>query len=113
MHELSLAVEILHIVEAAINEHQLKVVNRLRLTVGELASVEVSALATALTTALAGTPAQQADVEYITEPGLGRCQACGKDVPVHQLHDSCPLCDGFPVRLTQGKTLRVSAIEGY
>lgn len=113
MHELSLAVEIVHIVESAVREHQLQVIDRLRLTVGELASVEVAALDTALSSALAETAAAHAQIEYIDEPGQGLCQACGRTVAVHQYHDACPACEGGPVRVTHGQALKVSAIEGY
>lgn len=113
MHELSLAVEVAHIVEQAVQEHQLQVVDRLRLTVGELASVEVAALDTALGSALAATAAAQAQIEYIHEPGQGVCQACGATVAVHQHFDACPACEQGPVRVTLGLSLKVSAIEGY
>lgn len=113
MHELSLAVEVVHIVETAIREHQLQVVDRLRLTVGELASVELTALDTALSSALAETAAANAQIEYIDEPGAGICQACQRTVAVHQYHDACPVCDSGPVRVTRGQALKVSAIEGY
>lgn len=113
MHELSLAVEIVQIVETAIAQNNLQVVDRLRLTVGELASVEKPAMDLALSTALAGTLAENAAIEYIDEPGQGICQACGATVAVHQYHEPCEACGGFPVRITQGQALKVKAIEGY
>lgn len=113
MHELSLAVEVVHIVEQAVRQHGLQVVDRLRLTVGELACVEIQALETALVSALAGTAAAQAQLEFIDEPGAGICQACQAQVAVHELHAECAACGSGPVRVTRGQALKVSAIEGY
>lgn len=113
MHELSLAVEVVHIVEKAVASHGLQVVDRLRLTVGELANVELQALETALTSALAGTAAAGAQLDYIEEAGRGICQMCQATVDVHEYHAECPACGGGPVRVTAGQALKVSAIEGY
>lgn len=113
MHELSLAVEVAHIVERAVQEHKLSTVDRLKLTVGALACVEKSALETALQSALAETVAAGAVIEYLDEAGEGVCQACGRTVPVLEYHEVCPACERGTVRVTRGQALKVSAIEGY
>lgn len=113
MHELSLAVEVAHIVDNAIRSHQLRVVDRLRLTVGALACVEKNAMETALQSVLAGTPAAGAVIEYLDEPGEGVCQSCQRTVPVREYHEICPVCERGTVRVTRGQALKVSAIEGY
>lgn len=70
MHELSLAGEILRIVEAAAVRERFRQVGQLRLEAGGRAGVEVSALRFALDALAPGTCLEGAQIE-IDEPPLG------------------------------------------
>lgn len=107
MHELSLADEIVRMVEASAVREHFKSVATMRLEAGALAGVEVSALRFALDAIVPGTCLEGAQI-YIDQP-LGRawCARCVAEVEIASRADPCPLCDGYPVQVTGGNELRV------
>ena len=113
MHEMSLAVQVAEIAEREAQRAGLQCIERLSLTVGELAGVELPALELALASALAGTVAASARIDYVHEAGQGECQQCQAQFAVSGLYEPCPLCGGFEIRILQGRSLKVKSLEGY
>ena len=113
MHELSLALSIAVLAEQEAQRAGLRQIDVLRLTVGALSGVELSALELALQSALAGTIAETARVDILHEAASGRCTHCGHVWPLQQLYDPCPVCSGVGADILAGRALRVSAIEGF
>lgn len=107
MHEMSLAEEILQIVEAAARQQGFTRVREVRLEIGELAGVEVEALRFCLTSVLHGSLAEGARVEVEHTPGAGWCMLCGTTVPISAFFDPCPHCGGHQVQPTGGTQMRV------
>jgi len=110
MHEMALAESILNIVEATARRQGAVRVTEVRLEIGELANVEITALQFALDAALRDSLAEGARIECLIIPGQGRCLTCSETVPLATLYDPCPRCDGYPVRPTSGQELRVKDI---
>lgn len=107
MHELSLADEIVRMVEAASRRDQFRRVASLRLEAGSLAGVEVSALRFALEAIAPGTCLEGATIDIDQPPGRGWCEPCAAEVTIDSRADPCPLCSGYPIRITSGDALRV------
>lgn len=107
MHELSLAGDILRMVEEAAVREQFSRVGHLRLEAGALAGVEVEALRFALDALVPGTCLEGAQITIDEPAGRAWCNSCGKDVVIDNRVDPCPLCGGYPVSPTGGDTLRV------
>ena len=107
MHELSLADEIVRLVEAAAAREPFKRVATLRLEAGALAGVEVSALRFALEAIVPGTCLQGAQIEIEEPPGRAWCARCEAEVCITSRADPCPQCDGYPVKPVGGTALRV------
>ena len=107
MHEMSLAENVLQIMEAAAREQGFARVKEIRLEIGELAGVEREALRFCLEGVLHDGIAAQARVEFLTLPGRGWCMQCGKEVPISALYDPCPLCGSPRVQATEGMQMRV------
>ena len=107
MHELSLAVEIVRMVQgAAAREHFTRVAT-LRLEAGALSGVEVSALRFALEATAPGTCLEGARIEIEEPTGLAWCERCAAEVVIDSRADPCPRCGGYPVRVTGGGELCV------
>ena len=107
MHELSLADEIVRLVEgSAIREHFRRVAT-LRLEAGALAGVEVSALRFALEAIAPGTCLDGARIEIDEPPGRAWCARCAAEVTIDSRADPCPRCGGYPVQVSGGGELRV------
>ena len=107
MHELSLADEILRMVEAAALRDQFRRVATLRLEAGTLAGVEVSALRFALEAIIPGTCLEDATIDIDQPPGRGWCAQCAAEVTLETRTDACPQCGAYPVKPTSGSALRV------
>ncbi|HOW74964.1 MAG TPA: hydrogenase maturation nickel metallochaperone HypA [Candidatus Competibacteraceae bacterium] len=110
MHEMALAESILDIIEATARRQGAVRVREVRLEIGELANVEMTALECALQAALRDSLAEGARIECLVIPGQGLCLTCGETVPLAALYDLCPRCDGYPVQPTSGQELRVKDI---
>lgn len=110
MHELSLAGEIVRIVEAAAQRDHFSRVVTLRLAVGALAGVELAALRFALDAMVPGTCLAGAVVEIDEPLGRAQCSRCGEEVTIQSRTESCPRCGGYTLRPTGGDTLRVCDI---
>lgn len=107
MHELSLAEEIVRLVQSAAAREQFERVATLRLEAGALAGVEVAALRFALDALAPGTCLEGARIEIEEPPGRAWCERCALEISITSRADPCPLCQGYPVQLRAGQTLRV------
>jgi hydrogenase nickel incorporation protein HypA/HybF len=113
MHELSLAGNILQLVEQACVRDPVPFtrVTHLRLLAGALAGVEISALRFALESLAPGTLLEGAQVDIDAQPGSAWCLPCNQSVPIFSHLDLCPLCDGAQLRVTGGTELKVVDIR--
>lgn len=107
MHEVSLAVEIVRMVEASASREHFTRVSTLRLEAGALAGVEVSALRFALEATAPGSCLDGARIEIEEPTGLAWCARCAAEVVIDSRADPCPRCGGYPVQVTGGGELRV------
>lgn len=110
MHELSLAIEIVQMLEA--HSHELARITSLTLDIGTLSCVEEGALRTALASALQGTQAQDAQVHIHTIEAQARCQDCQHTFSPPSRIDPCPACGSFRKAWLAGQDFRLRSIEG-
>jgi hydrogenase nickel incorporation protein HypA/HybF len=110
MHEASLAVEVVRILEAQAD--RLRTITRVELEVGTLACVDVPTLRSAVEAAIRGTLAQGALIDVIVSPARARCGACGHEEAPPDRITPCSAC-GSPRRTwLAGNALKVRAVEG-
>lgn len=107
MHEISLAAEILRLVQAAALREQFTQVAVLRLEAGALAGVEPQALRFALQAQCPGTCLAQARIEIEEVPGRAWCGVCACEVPIGSRADACPGCGAVGLKVRGGDRLRV------
>ncbi|PVZ87872.1 hydrogenase maturation nickel metallochaperone HypA [Serratia sp. S1B] len=107
MHEISLAVDILRMVEAAAEREHFKRVGQLRLEAGALACIELQALRFALAAMAPGTCLDGAEIIIVETPGTAWCQGCKEVVSIDNHTEPCPRCGAYPLRTTGGTDLRV------
>ncbi len=111
MHEMSLAMSILQIVEEAAREQRFGRVRSVWLEIGELAAVEADAMRFCFDAVSRGTRAEGATLTVIGVVGQGLCFNCNQTVPLAALYDPCPVCGGHPVQATGGTEMRVKELE--
>jgi hydrogenase nickel incorporation protein HypA/HybF len=110
MHELSIAMDIIQIVEdSARNAHADKVAV-IDLEIGELSGIEIEALKMAMQVSVKGTVAADAELKIRMIQGAAHCADCGKDSPVDDLFSLCPSCGSFRMDIIRGKEMSIKSI---
>lgn len=107
MHELSLAAEILRLVQQAAARERFQRVAMLRLEAGALAGVEVAALRFALDAVAPGTCLEDAHIDIEQPAGRAWCGRCAAEVAIDSRADPCPTCGSVALHPTGGDALRV------
>jgi hydrogenase nickel incorporation protein HypA/HybF len=111
MHEMSLAEDILRILEDTARQEAARRVTRVTLEIGALAGVEVESLRFCLDVVIRDTLAAAARLEIRVLPGQGWCMPCGQPVSLSALADPCPRCGSFQVQAVGGMEMRIKEIE--
>ena len=107
MHELSLATNVLQIVEAAAARDIFSRVRSLHLSVPVLAGVEIEAFRFALESLAPRTVLDGADI-IIDEPASrGHCLDCDASIDICAHEDPCPLCGGYRWQSASDRGIRV------
>jgi hydrogenase nickel incorporation protein HypA/HybF len=110
MHELSLAVEIVRMLEGHATE--LQRITSLTLDVGTLSCVDEQALRTALSAAMRGTLAEGAQIIMHSIEAQARCQDCGQTFHPPDRIEPCPHCGSFKKIWLKGEDFRLRSVEG-
>jgi len=111
MHELSLAVGIVQLVEDAAARERFSRVRVLHLEAGALSGVEVRALRFALESIVPGTCLDGARIDIDEPAGSAWCLGCSQSVPIRSRVDACPACGGVRLQPTGGTELRVVDLQ--
>ena len=111
MHELALMAGMLEIIRGEARAQGFARVTRVGLEIGRLAGVETEAMRFAFDVCTAGSVAEGAELAIEAPEGMGRCQSCGRDVPVLAFLGSCPGCGATDLRIIAGKELRIKYLD--
>lgn len=107
MHEMSLAENVLDIIEAAARAQHFQTVRRVVLEIGKLSAVEPDAMRFCFDAVMRGTLAEGAELEIIETAGAGVCLACSAAVAMQAQYGLCPKCDSPRLQITAGDRMRV------
>lgn len=111
MHELSIAEEILRVLEDTARTRGFEKVRNIGLSVGHLSGVEPDTLLFCLDLVFQGTLAEGSHVSLFRPEGEGWCWRCCRSVPIEGFGSDCPLCGAGPVQLESGTDLRIVDID--
>jgi len=111
MHEMSIAQNILEIIQDHIHEEDAPNVRSIKIRIGELAGVVHDSLTFCFSTMVSGTPLQKATLDIVTIPVTAHCNACGKENRLEYGVFVCSLCNSFDIRIMTGSELNVVEIE--
>ena len=103
MHELSIAQEMIRIIEAERANHAFTIVEVVRIRAGSLSGIDPRALEFAFEVTRAETCAAGARLEVEAELMQILCQNCGRISPAEAGPRNCPDCKSLDLRL-QGST---------
>jgi hydrogenase nickel incorporation protein HypA/HybF len=112
VHELSIAMSILEIVQSACAQGGHDRVEKVRVRVGRASGIMSDALLFAFEVARSGTAAAGASLEIEEVPVGGHCRDCASDFTVDEKYVfRCPLCGGSSFKMQTGHELEVVDLE--
>jgi len=107
MHELSIATEIISIVEKEIARHNLSGVSSIKLRIGALAGVNPEALRFGFEAVSAGTVLDGATLDIDWVIVKGKCRTCGQEFSIDDFAFICRFCDSPDIEMLQGQELDI------
>ena len=111
MHEMSLAENVLQIIEDAARTRDFQRVRTVVLEIGALSAVEPEAMRFCFDAVTRGSIVEGAQLEIIETPGAGRCTACGMTVALQEQYGLCPECGSPRIEIVAGNRMRVKDLE--
>ena len=111
MHEMSIAENVLQIIEDAARSEGYAKVNAVWLEIGTLAGVEKESLRFCFDAVTRDSVARDARLEIIETAGRGWCLECARNVAVSARYEPCPNCGSFQIEVTGGEEMRVKELE--
>jgi hydrogenase nickel incorporation protein HypA/HybF len=111
MHEMSLCESMLQTLEQQAEVQHYRKVKTVWLEIGALAGVEIDALRFSFDVVVQGSLAEGARLEILEAPGQAWCLPCGRNVPVQQHYDECPVCGSHQLQVNGGEQMRIMELE--
>ena len=111
MHELSIARDILDIVNQYVAPEQMNAVRSVRLKVGKLSGIVPESLEFCFSAVVSDTPLAQANLEIERIPTRAECPDCGNSFLIDDPAFLCPRCGSTSIRVVSGTELQVVEIE--
>lgn len=111
MHELSLAENLLQIIEDAAHEQQFTQVRTVFLEIGQLTCVEPESLRFYFEIVTKDSVAQHAKLEIIEIAGQALCKQCQQHLLIATYHQTCSYCGSYEIKITQGEEMRIKELE--
>jgi len=109
MHELSIAENIVEIINENVTGHE--AVMRVRIKIGKLANVVLDSLEFCFRAITKGTRFENTKLEIENVNILAHCSRCGVDSEIEGFLFQCKSCYGTDVELISGNELKVVEIE--
>lgn len=111
MHELSILMEVVRIVEEQARKQNIDSVKGIVLQVGELSSVVPRFMEEYFPNVVDGNPMfKDTELEIETIPGIAKCQKCGTEFNVVENKGWCPNCGSFDKDLVCGDEFLIKEI---
>jgi hydrogenase nickel incorporation protein HypA/HybF len=111
MHELSLAQNIISIIEEQMRDRPSSRVKAVYLQVGKMSNVLVDSLIFGFDTLIGGTAFQGARLVIEEPPVIVRCRSCSAESQIEHFNFCCANCGGVDVEIIGGTELFVTSIE--
>lgn len=110
MHELSIAMSIVDVVNDNVSEEEDSTVKLLELEIGTQAGVVDDALSFAMEEAFKGTVLENAEIVITRVQAEAKCDACQHVFEVEELFTPCPKCNQIRNEIVKGKELKVKKL---
>ena len=110
MHELSLATDVIELVQQEAGKHGNPIIEEILIEIGDLSGVEEEIFLSALQILVKDTLLENTLIKINRTPGKGRCSSCNLEFEMKTLFDQCPNCKGFTSEIIDGQEFRVVSL---
>ncbi len=111
MHELSIAMNIVEIVEENATAHKVNLVSDVEIDVGLMSGVVIDALRFALEEAVKSSVMESAKISINEIPAKSKCLACSHEFEPEDIIAVCPECGHLYADIISGKELKIRKIK--
>jgi hydrogenase nickel incorporation protein HypA/HybF len=110
VHEVSIAINIIQIIEDELSRHPGKVVEKLHLQIGTLSGVVPDSLLFALDASRQSGPLKNAEISIDHQKAVAHCKECGDKFETEDYFGVCPQCGNERYDLISGRDLIIKSI---
>jgi hydrogenase nickel incorporation protein HypA/HybF len=111
MHELSVAQNIIEIVQEHLQEDQKDAVKKVKVKVGKLTNIFIDSLIFGFEVLTKETNLAGSELEIEVVPIKIKCEACGENSALDDFLFACPVCQSTSIKIISGYELMVNEIE--
>jgi len=111
MHELSVAQEILGIVNQYVPEPKSNNIKSVKVSIGKLSNILTDSLIFCFEAIIGDTALKGAKLEIIETPVKIGCASCKKEYEIEPPIFACPICGNNQIKIVSGTELHVDEIE--
>jgi hydrogenase nickel incorporation protein HypA/HybF len=111
MHELSITMSILEIVEENAKKLNAESVHEIEMDIGELSGIDYDALEFAMEHAQKSDMLKDAKLVINKIPAKAKCNSCQHEFEINDYYSPCPVCNTFDNEVIQGKELKVKTFK--
>lgn len=111
MHELSIVLNVIEIVEEEAMKAGAESVSAIELDIGKLSTIESAAFEFAWKHGIRNSVLETSELTINYIPGRGKCSECNTLYDMNALYDSCPECGCFFSEIIEGKELSIKSIQ--
>ena len=113
MHELGIVYEVIKIVDGFVEDQDITKVEKIVLEIGQPSQAIPRFIESCYPAAVSETPYENTQLEIITVPALGKCQACDNIYNIIEERKVCPKCDQDKFNLISGEDFNIKEILAY
>lgn len=111
MHEMSVCLNILEILQSSAREHHFDKVKTVVIELGKLGCLDPDVLRYTFSIAAENTLAEGARLDIVELPLHAWCHNCGKQVEPGTEFGPCPLCGSPDLRLESGQEMNIKELK--
>ncbi len=111
MHEMSIAQNLIQVIEEEMLKHDAKTLRSVRLNVGRLTAVVPDALSFCFEVITAGTELEGTMLIMDVIPLEGFCRECEKEFEIQDYTFVCPSCGSTKIKTIAGQDLSIVEME--
>jgi len=111
MHESGLTEDLFQHALQHAHEANARRIVRVKVVIGALSDATPESIRFYFDALAPGTIAEGAALEFDTAPGRAQCTVCGQDAFIDDLFSTCPVCGGFPLKITSGDGVFLDSLD--